>query len=177
MYTLAAVWHPLLTCIHTYRCTDTAVPVLTAAQSNVRSLFLYCMCVCVCVLPTTAAAAAVACLLVQLQACVSRGEGFTEEAAEAIGQRNRNNEVSLFVHTQPTALCIVHACMYIHTYVCIYTGNAYMCVVCTEWRSTSKAGRALWHSLQLHRGLSNAWTKCISMYLLLIHILGCDLQF
>ena len=46
MYTLAAVWHPLLTCIHTYRCTGTAVLVLTAAQSNVRSLFLYCMCVC-----------------------------------------------------------------------------------------------------------------------------------
>ena len=83
---------------------------------------------CVCVLPTTAAA--VACLLVQLQACVSGGEDFTEEAVEAIGQRNRNDEVSLFVQTQPTALCIVHACTYIRTYVCMYvcmyTGNAYV---------------------------------------------------
>ena len=132
---------------------------------------------CVYVLPTTAAAAAVALLLVQLQTCISRGEGFTEEAAEAIGQRNRNNEVSLFVHTQPTALCIVHACTYIHMYACTYAGNAYMCVVCSEWRSTSKARRALWHSLQFHRGSSNAWTKCITMYLLLIRILGFDLQF
>jgi len=73
---------------------------------------------CVYELPTTTtAAAAAACLLVQLQACLSGGEGCSEEAAEAIGQRNRHDEVSLFVQTQPTALRIVHACTYIHMYV------------------------------------------------------------
>ena len=54
--------------------------------------------------------------LLQLQTPASRGEDYTEEAVEAIGQRSGDDEVRMHIHTYIHTYIRMYVCMYVRMY-------------------------------------------------------------